>query len=67
MKYNLKRELKRHLTGPQWAVLKTLCETNGIPMDDSALEYGSPFLTVKYWFMLGWNERKRYAEREGKK
>ncbi len=49
------QKLKAHLDNEQWATLQRLCIENGIPMDEDALEYGSPFLMAKYWFVLGWN------------
>jgi hypothetical protein len=47
-------ELSKGLSDEQWDAFEGVCIANGIPMDDSALVYGSPFLTAKYWFVIGW-------------
>lgn len=31
---------------------------NQIELNEDALEYGSEFLSFKYWFSLGWESRK---------
>lgn len=51
-------EAMRGLTPAQWAAFERVCKENGLTRSN---EYGSTFLTAKYWFMLGWDAREEVA------
>ncbi len=53
----LDKKLSNGLTDIQWGKLKNLCKENEILLNNDSLEYGSEFLTFKYWFVLGWEAR----------
>lgn len=53
-------KLKGHMFNDQWAAFKEQCIKDEIPMEeeDEPLEFGSVFITIKYWFEMGWEARE---------
>lgn len=54
MDAELEKALQGQMPDAQWQAFKAECIKNEIPMDEDALEYGSLFISFKYWFDMGW-------------
>ena len=51
----LEAELSKHLSPKCWKEFHAQCVSNGLALNEDCLEYGSVFVTAKYWFSLGWD------------
>ena len=54
MDKELEKQLQGHMSDAQWHAYKSICIKNEIPLDEDALEFGSLFISFKYWFEMGW-------------